>query len=245
MVSMERIKKKPKNMNTAGLAIFAKTKGLSPVKTRLAASIGKPLAEAFYSLSVRAVAEIADTASKEHNNAIVPYWALAEKEAPNHSEWQNFQTTWTGEGGLGERLHTIYNRLLKKHDTVILMGTDSPQLEPNLIIEAMSMLRNQSASCMIGPASDGGFYLFAAKVAIKEQTWTQVCYSQSTTLEELAAHLSSEGITAKMLPRKSDVDTIDDLKLLFNTLTLSNTLLPAQKKLYDWLKTQSALLDLK
>jgi len=54
----EETKEEASNMSGA-LAIFAKTKSLSPVKTRLAADIGKPLAEAFYSLSVEAVAEVA------------------------------------------------------------------------------------------------------------------------------------------------------------------------------------------
>jgi glycosyltransferase A (GT-A) superfamily protein (DUF2064 family) len=41
------------------LAIFVKTPGLSPVKTRLAEGIGQARAEAFYRLAVDAVAEVA------------------------------------------------------------------------------------------------------------------------------------------------------------------------------------------
>ena len=46
-------------IDQVGLGIFAKTAALSPVKTRLAASIGKAEAEQFYHLSVLAIEQLA------------------------------------------------------------------------------------------------------------------------------------------------------------------------------------------
>ena len=238
----EETKEEANNVSGA-LAIFAKTKSLSPVKTRLAADIGESLAEAFYTLSVEAVAEIAKTAKKQSNNDFIPYWALAEKEAVAYKEWRDFKTIWTGEGDLGMRLHTIYSTLRKKHDYVVLIATDSPQLEPEIIVSATKKLNEQPESCVIGPALDGGFYLFAAKVSIPQQIWTKVKYSQSATLEELSSNLAAHGITIQLLPSKGDVDTASDLKPLLNALEANHNLLPAQRKLYRWLQSQTEIIN--
>lgn len=239
---MEKAKEGANSMSGA-LAIFAKTKSLSPVKTRLEAGIGTSLAKAFYTLSVEAVAEVVEAAQKQSNNDFVPYWALAEKEALDYKEWQGFKTIWTGEGDLGMRLNTIYTILRKEHDYVVLMGTDSPQLEPALITSAIKKLRQQPESCIIGPALDGGFYLFAAKTPIAEQIWTKANYSLSSTLKELSSNLTADGITIRLLPTQNDVDTMHDLKPLINALTINSDLLPSQKKLHRWLQSQTEIIN--
>ena len=221
---------------TGALAIFAKTKSLSPVKTRLAADIGKPLAEAFYTFCVAAVTEVVESAQKQSQNDFVPYWALAEEEAVDYKAWQGFHSLWTGEDDLGMRLHRIYNTLRKKHDYVVLLGTDSPQLEPELITSACKKLAQQPERCVIGPALDGGFYLFAAKIPIKRQIWTEVSYSQSQTLAELRSNLAAHGISVELLPLQTDVDTIHDLKPLSHALKTNGNLLPAQQRLQAWLE---------
>lgn len=224
---------------SVAIAIFAKTKSLSPVKTRLAADIGESLAEAFYTLSVEAVAEVVKAAQKQ--NDFIPYWALAEKEAVDYTEWQDLDRIWTGEGDLGKRLHNIYSSLRKKHDYVILIGTDSPQLEPEIITSAIKKFEQQPESCVIGPAHDGGFYLFAAKTSIAEHIWTKVNYSQNTTLEELSSNLAAHSITIQLLSSQGDIDTANDLKPLLNALEANRNLLPAQRKLYRWLQSQTEI----
>lgn len=240
----EETKEEASSMSGA-LAIFAKTKNLSHVKTRLAADIGKPLAEAFYSLSVEAVAEVAKAAQKQSSNDFIPYWALAEKEALDYKEWQDFKTAWTGAGDLGMRLHNVYSTLRKKHDYVVLIGTDSPQLEPEIITSAIKKLAEHPKSCVIGPAFDGGFYLFAAKVPILEQIWTKVNYSRSITLEELSSNLAAHDITIQLLSSQGDIDTASDLKPLMNALEANRHLLSAQQKLQRWLQSQGEIINSK
>ncbi len=222
---------------SGALAIFAKTKSLSPVKTRLANDIGAPLAEEFYILSVEATAEIVSVANNQVREGFATYWALAEEKAANYKEWQNFSTLWTGDGDFGARLHHIYSTLLKKHDYVILIGTDSPQLEPELITHAIEKIHEHPNDCIIGPAFDGGFYLFAAKIAIAEHIWKNVSYSQSDTLKQLSANLASNGIAVQLLPEKGDVDVASDLEQLKNALKANHNRLSAQQKLYGWLDT--------
>ena len=225
-------------MNGA-LAIFAKTVGLSPVKTRLAADIGQSAAEAFYTLSVEAVAQIAERVQEQMQDGLTPYWALAEEKATEHPSWQQFKTLWTGEGDLGLRLHTIYSSLQKSHDYVALIGTDSPQLEPTSLSDAIERLEGQPQSCFIGPCPDGGFYLFLSAISIPEQVWTNVTYSEATTLQQLTHQLEQVDISVELLAPQGDVDTASDLKPLLDALQENDNLLPAQRQLFHWLKSRT------
>lgn len=128
---------------TGALAIFAKTPGLSPVKTRLAADIGIENAEQFYRYSVKCLEELAFNVLRETQGTLVPYWAIGEENGLNDPLWENLDRLWTGDGGLGDRLNHVYAALLKKHDHVILIGTDSPQMSSGRIIGAHEILRKK------------------------------------------------------------------------------------------------------
>jgi hypothetical protein len=69
------------------LAIFAKTLGVSSVKTRLANEIGVQLAEEFYALSVAAIKEVATVTHRMSEGEIVPHWALAEEQSVDNPQW--------------------------------------------------------------------------------------------------------------------------------------------------------------
>lgn len=186
-------------MKTA-IAIFVKTPSLSPVKTRLTASIGEKSAEEFYRLSLKAI----QTTLKK--TGVTPYWAVGEKEGLNDPLWSKFPTLHTGEGGLGERQHHIYEALLKNHDCVLLIGADAPQLSTTIIEEATVALENNNS--VLGPAHDGGYYLFGGKESLDKNIWTDVTYSTETTRDDLIKKLPSN---PALLDPLTDVDTQNDL----------------------------------
>ena len=69
-----------------------------------------------------------------------------------------------GEGDLGARLDCVYAAL--RHGgapAVALLGADAPQLSPKHLAEAGFLALEAGANFVIGPATDGGFYLFAGK----------------------------------------------------------------------------------
>ncbi|MBI3580492.1 MAG: DUF2064 domain-containing protein [Nitrospinae bacterium] len=222
-------------MNGA-LAVFAKTPGLSPVKTRLAADVGARLAEKFYRLSLAAAEEVAARVRDLSEGAIRPVWALAERNGGGEGSRKSFPSIWTGDGDLGKRLHSVYSSLFKNHDYVMMMGTDSPQLEPSLILEAGRIIFENPESCVVGPSHDGGFYLFGGKIPIPESAWTGVAYSTNSTLRELARNLESQNIPVRLISEQGDVDSARDLKTLMNALEASPDLLPAQRRLLAWLR---------
>lgn len=222
---------------STGVAIFAKTIGLSPVKTRLAKGIGRNKAEEFYILSVDAIEESLSNLRNYTNEDIVPYWAIAEEDGYLDDRWKRFKIIWTGEGGLGKRMFNVHADLLDKHDKVIIIGTDIPQLEETTIVEAIINLDKDPENCVIGPAHDGGFYLFGCKNLVKEEIWTSVTYSKEDTLEQLLLKLDNEDISYSFTKMMNDVDDLSDLKSLREALSLiENKWTKSQKKLIDWLE---------
>ncbi len=222
------------------IAVFAKTIGLSPVKTRLAADIGQEKAETFYQMSVTCVQEILEAAVIQ-NPKIFPHWVLAEEDAPTRSEWNTFPALWTGEGGLGERLSNVSHELFKNYDVVILIGTDSPQMSAKRLLQTVLTLEvNPGLIHVAGPARDGGFWLWGSHKPMPLEVWKSVTYSADTTLEELVKATNDYGHNVHIDHKMQDVDVLENLITLQKELEQkSNILLPAQIVLLKWLQARS------
>ncbi|MCC6544644.1 MAG: DUF2064 domain-containing protein, partial [Nitrospirae bacterium] len=136
-------------------------------------------------------------------------------------------------GGLGERLSNVYSELLHKHDFVLLIGSDCPQMPWQYLIDAALFLSDGRSRFVIGPAKDGGFYLFGGNVPLSEELWTGVKYSQSNTAVELIREIETLGYISKLHPL-ADIDTINDLRSLASEDWHYTALLPAQRRVIDW-----------
>lgn len=219
---------------TTGLAIFVKTPGHSPIKTRLAATMGESAATEFHCRSARAVADVAQAAG----SCLEPYWAVAECAALDSPLWHQLPKLWQGDGSLGERLHHVYAELRIHHECVLLIGADAPQITPGLLRQAIGTLQGE-AQFVLGEACDGGFWLFGGRAPISRDTWCCVRYSQADTCIQLrdALHLQE---ASGALPTLADVDTAHDLSSLAESLSSLSRPLPAQRTLMRWLIERGA-----
>ena len=211
-----------RSMNTA-IAIFVKTPTHSPVKTRLAAGIGTEKAGWFYGLCLKAVRETV------RNLDAVLFWAVAEETELNHPLWQDFARLYTGTGGLGERQYKIYDTLLSVFDRVLLIGADTPQLSSTLLEKAILML--ESNDFVVGPARDGGYYLFGGRVALEKGIWTSVPWSMNMTRARLEAVLPAAPVHLAQL---TDADTADDLSHVAGEMPSDPT--DSQRRVIKWIQ---------
>jgi glycosyltransferase A (GT-A) superfamily protein (DUF2064 family) len=215
---------------SGAVAIWVKTPGLSPVKTRLAAGIGRPAAEHFHLLAATAVAAVVQRVAADLPGTLIPCWAVAERGA---TFWSGLEVVEQGEGGLGERLARVYDNLLARHSFVLFLGADSPQLSPALLSDAVA--RTRGGEFVLGPAEDGGFYLFGGSRPLPRECWTGVPYSNPETLTALESALHPHG-TVTRLATLGDVDTAADLAPLREALARAENLLPEQTALVSWLR---------
>ena len=214
------------------VAIFVKTSGLSPVKTRLAKGIGGACAIEFHRRAASAVAAVAYAAGSD----IRPHWAVAEREALAHPAWRESPTLWQGDGELGARLDRIYAELLERHGSVLLIGADAPQVTPALLCDAARIVRDGAPPYAIGPATDGGFWLFGGRAPVPPEVWRSVTYSRADTGERLAEALRPFGAISRV-PALADTDEASDLPKLASALRCLRDPLPEQASLGDWLRT--------
>ena len=224
------------------IAVFVKTPGLSPVKTRLAATLGYPLAGQFFLLAKSAIeAVLMETRTEAVIQGIElkTYWAIGEVAGVKHPMWQSRQMECmhTGEGGLGERLHQVYASLLVDHDAVLLLGMDSPQNTPSNLFAAIDYF-SEPGQYVFGPAHDGGFYLFGANAPVALSDWTAVTYSADDTLMQLVQQLNAPEEQVLFLDTLTDVDTEPDLEQV--CLEMADRVLPEQADVFEWIRYTNA-----
>jgi glycosyltransferase A (GT-A) superfamily protein (DUF2064 family) len=188
-----------------GLAVFVKTPGLSPLKTRLAAAIGAEAALAVYRSSLACVqSAVAEAAAAGH---LVPYWAVAEQAGLAH--WRDWPALAQPEADLGERMQAIYTELVSRHGAAILLGADAPLLTPSLLTEVATALAGPPLRVIV-PALDGGFVLFGANLALADEPWSAVPYGAPDTARQFVAMVGS-GWPLTQYPALPDLDERADL----------------------------------
>lgn len=219
---------------SGAIAIFVKTPGISPVKTRLAVKLGREGAEQFHLAASRAVTEVARAVCDQMD--VDAYYAVAEQVAISHPYWQDLPCLWQGEGGLGERMAHIYLSLLKRHDFVILVGADIPQMSVQDVSMAVTWLNHrEQARLAFGPSADGGFWLFGGNLPFPLECWTDVTYSVADTGAQFLSQIAGLG-ELKQLRTLRDIDEAEDLLVLYKTLAESYQPMPAQLDLSRFLQ---------
>lgn len=217
------------------IAIFVKTPGYSPLKTRLAESIGQIQAEAFHQLSAKAVEAVVRVVAGQ--SPVAPFWAVAEEAALSDPLWDQFSTISQGTGDLGSRLSHVNQSLSAEYDYVIFLGADAPQLPVVYLKKAVEHLSGTTdhPRFVIGPASDGGFYLFGSQICLTYEAWLSVPYSASNTAEKLREQIH-DGADLLELPVLTDVDTIHELETVKQQARDMNSILPEQQRVLDWIQ---------
>jgi len=217
------------------IAIFVKTPGLSPVKTRLAVKLGQEIAESFHLASAKTVADVVQLSCETED--LTGYFAVAEEEALDHNYWEDLPCILQGGGGLGERMAHIYHSLLSKYDFVILIGADIPQMSSADLLQAASWLsHSEQARLAFAPSDDGGFWLFGGNCPIPHTLWGDVVYSVEDTGKQFLKHIEQYG-EVKILNTLRDIDELEDLIPLRESLTKLPQAIPAQHALIHFLDT--------
>ncbi len=213
---------------SGAIAIFVKTPGLSPVKTRLAFNLGRAKAEQFYLSAAAAVAQSVRQACV--GGPALGYFAVAERAAVDSPHWRDLPCIWQGDGGLGERMAHVYRTLLQSHDFVMLVGADIPQMTSAELHAAATWLDAGSPRMVFGPSTDGGFWLFGGNCPIPLNVWTGVTYSVADTGKQFLSNIEGLG-EIRTCAQLQDVDEFGDLIALRQALSQLPEALPAQRAL--------------
>jgi rSAM/selenodomain-associated transferase 1 len=186
------------------LALFAKWPQPGATKTRLG-DRGAEVARAFLLDSVERFARI----DAHRVLAFAP--PDAEKEFADLVQGR-FHLVPQKPGDLGQRLcGFLQDQLRVGVESVVFLGTDSPTLPREYVDDAFARL--QTAEVVLGPATDGGYYLLGCARRVPP-IFDHVAWSTSRVLADTIAALSDLQWRIALLPPWYDVDTPDDWEML-------------------------------
>jgi rSAM/selenodomain-associated transferase 1 len=108
------------------------------------------------------------------------------------------------------------------HDCMLLVNGDSPTLPPRFLMQAIEALRAPGDRMVLGPASDGGYYLIGLKQPHQE-LFTRILWGTDTVARATCERAREIGLAMTLLPEWYDVDDIETLRWLQEELAGHST----------------------
>lgn len=141
------------------IVIFAKAPVPGRVKTRLIPALGLEGAAAL----ARTMLE--DTIREASAAAVGPV-ELCTCPSPDHPDWHGHlpsgvATSAQGDGDLGARMAHAAERVIAEEGSILLIGTDCPELDRHRLREAIHQFKSHDV--VLHPAHDGGYPLIGLK----------------------------------------------------------------------------------
>lgn len=118
---------------------------------------------------------------------------------------------------LGERL-TSATQWAAEHGytKILIVGSDSPTLPISYISQALTLL--DSRNIVIGPSTDGGYYLIGFSVKALATTvphvFEEIAWSTADVFQQTVTRIGEVKVTFGLLPPWYDIDTPEDLAFL-------------------------------
>ena len=196
-----------KKVSSKGNAILVFTKGtdFGQVKTRL-----RPFLNDLQAMELH-LAFLQDTLEKINFLNIHAYLYVVGD--PNFHFRSSFPIFQQNGSDLGSRLQNAFQAQFVKHDRIVVIGTDSPDLASQRIQKALQSLQNHDA--VIGPTEDGGYYLLGLSKMIPA-VFQNIPWSTNEVFQKTLKQL--HGFKTHILEKHYDVDVIEDLLKLKTNL---------------------------
>lgn len=223
-------------IHNGSIIIFIRHPGQERVKTRLSLDLGKTIAEELYKNFVFDLLQ-----TLEDINIVKHIYFT-----PNSAQEQ--MISWLGTGydyipqkgkDLGERMKNAFiNEFKKGGKKVIIIGSDIPDLPPDLIMNAFLSLNTNDA--VIGPTFDGGYYLLGfIKEKFLQEVFKEISWSTENVFDQTMNIFRKNNYKVYILKKWRDIDTIEDVKelitrnkcTLFKRSRTINYLLKKQERL--------------
>jgi hypothetical protein len=190
------------------LLVFARVPALGRVKSRLAAGLGEPAALAVYH-ELLAITRTAIMESQVPATVWLADTADPEPTAAEAQEWTGLATCGQPNGDLGHRMTAAFAAAFTAGASrVAVIGTDCPGLRATHLAQAFALL--QSHDVVLGPATDGGYYLLGLRQP-QPELFLNKTWSTDSVLTDTVADAHRLGLIVALLPELRDVDTAADL----------------------------------
>mgnify|MGYP003137608577 FL=1 len=185
------------------LIIFTRNPELGKVKTRLAKSVGDESALEIYKFLLKHTVAIT-------KNLNVDKYVFYSENIHREDIWdpEIFRKKLQTGTDLGEKMQNAFSELFEMgYEKVLIVGSDIFELDQSDIENAFEVL--QTTETVIGPATDGGYYLLGMK-ELNATIFQNKNWGTSTVLEETLSDLRQKKYV--LLEERNDVDYYQDIK---------------------------------
>ena len=115
-------------------------------------------------------------------------------------------------GTLGDRMRTLMTQILRRGARcVVLVGSDIPDIDRGEVARAFALLEANQNTIVLGPASDGGYYLVGAANRVPP-IFDCINWGTTGVLSETLRLARDHGLQVALVSTGFDVDTADDLR---------------------------------
>jgi uncharacterized protein len=113
--------------------------------------------------------------------------------------------------------HTVARLLDLGHCSAVVINCDSPTLPRSILLEAARMLAEPGDRLVLGPASDGGYYLLGLK-AKHHRLFEDIAWSTDRVARQTLQRAAELDLPVYLLPQWYDVDDLHGLRVLHREL---------------------------
>jgi uncharacterized protein len=208
-------------MDSQHLIVFVKNPVPGTVKTRIARSVGNDMATAVYrhllAYTQQVVHDFVNALAYPNALAVVVYYGDFVRYDDGWNGFYKFLQTGNPVVGsdLGHRMRTAFAEQFDAGGTdirgtdfragrVVIIGSDCLDLTPDHLTRAFAAL--DVADVVIGPATDGGYYLLGMSALHPDLFADDLPWSQPTLRERTEAIARQNGLTVSLLDELTDID---------------------------------------
>ena len=191
--------------------IFCRFPSEGKVKSRLAQDTGEKTAAECYRLCAEHTFD--ECRKLVRNNTVCCIFYSEKGEEDKIKNWVGPGFEFFPQNGidLGAKMTCAFKKVSEKNaGKAILIGTDIPDISADILKGAFYKL--DSADVVIGPASDGGFYLFGAKRFVPG-LFNGIKWGGGKVYGTVKRRLEEKNLKIGETAELIDIDTIDDVKL--------------------------------
>ncbi len=184
------------------LIIFVRNPVLGKVKTRIAATIGDENALAVYKHLLQHTKDITG------GLPVTKFVFYADGVTANDF-WNGYEKCLQCGIDLGERMRNAFEWVLEKgYDKIIIIGSDCFELDEKII--SVAFLKLDEYDIVIGPATDGGYYLLGMQSPFKNM-FENITWSSGSVFNETEKQIEQQKLSLFLLPLLNDVDEEKDI----------------------------------
>jgi rSAM/selenodomain-associated transferase 1 len=207
--------------NSCGIAVMAKASAPGRTKTRLVPPLTSQEAADFNTAFLQDISANILTAAQ--TRPIQPYIAYG---PPGPESVAFFRDTVPPDIRLvevwgpdfGSCLYGAIDRLLAfGHASAVVLNSDSPTLPASLLVETAELLAQPGDRAVLGPSTDGGYYLLGLK-SRHRRLFQDIVWSTDQVAEQTLARAVEIGLAIHLLSTWYDVDDAQSLGVLYGEL---------------------------